>query len=64
MTIARRHRDNATIERIITSLKVGVVHEDDLPVDISDDLYAKWFALSYVPDGVGCRCGPALKFVR
>ena len=64
MTISRRYRENAMIERIITALNIKVIHEDTLPEDISDELYAKWFALSYIPDGVGCRVGPALEFVR
>jgi hypothetical protein len=34
------------------------VHEDELPI-MTDEEYAAWFALSYVPDGVGCRMGPA-----
>jgi hypothetical protein len=33
------------------------MHEDELP-PMSDEQYAKWFAASYVPDGVGCRVGP------
>lgn len=64
MTIARRNQMNATIERIITALKIDLIHEDDLPEKISDEQYAKWFAVSFIPDGVGCRMGPKLEFVR
>lgn len=36
------------------------IHEDELPEDISEELYAAWFARSWVPGGVGCRVGPLL----
>ena len=35
------------------------VHEDELP-PMTDEQYDAWFALSYIPDGVGCRMGPAV----
>ncbi len=35
------------------------VHEDELPPMI-DAQYSAWFALSFVPGGVGCRMGPTV----
>ena len=38
MTISRRYRENAMIERIITALDFKVIHEDTVPEDISHEL--------------------------
>lgn len=37
---------------------VAMMHEDELPEDMTDAEYDAWFAHSHVPDGVGCRMGP------
>jgi len=37
-----------------------VVFEDELPEDMTDEEYDKWYETSYVPDGVGCRMRPWL----
>jgi len=37
-----------------------LIHEDELPPDISQEDYDRWYAQSFVPDGVGCRVGPRL----
>ena len=42
---------------LLQALTMPQVHEDDLP-DMTDEQYAAWFEVSYVPDGVGCRMGP------
>ncbi len=34
------------------------INEDELPKSITDEQYAAWFKLSWIPDGVGCRVGP------
>ena len=42
-------------------LPPGVVYEDDLPDDMTDEQYENWYRTSYVPDGLGCRVGPYQK---
>ena len=34
-----------------------LIHEDDLPEDMTQTEYDAWFETSYVPGGVGCRVG-------
>lgn len=43
----------------VTNICASHVHEDELP-PMTDGQYAKWFALSFVPGGVGCRMGPTV----
>lgn len=38
---------------------VPMMFEDELPEDMTDAEYDTWFENSHVPDGVGCRMGPA-----
>jgi hypothetical protein len=35
-----------------------LMHEDELPENMPQADYDKWYAQSFVPDGVGCRVGP------
>ena len=37
-----------------------MIFEDSLPDDLTDDEYNIWYEHSFVPDGVGCRVGPAV----
>ena len=50
------------LENLVEDLSIaaGYVHEDELPSGISQEDYDKWYAQSWVPDGVGCRVGPPL----
>lgn len=41
---------------------INYMHEDDLPVDMPQADYDKWYARSFVPDGIGCRVGPEYPF--
>lgn len=43
----------------VTNICASHVHEDELP-PMTDGQYAKWFALSFISGGVGCRMGPAV----
>ena len=47
----------------VRALTLPQVNEDELP-PMTDEQYDAWFALSYVPDGVGCRMGPAIEVDR
>jgi hypothetical protein len=47
------------LRRVLWALQMPQVHEDELP-PMSDEAYAAWFDVSYVPDGVGCRMRPAV----
>lgn len=39
----------------------GNLYEDELPEDLPEETYDLWYDLSIIPDGVGCRVGPALE---
>ena len=43
----------------VRALTLPQVHEDELP-PMTDEQYDSWFALSYLPNGIGCRIGPAV----
>lgn len=37
---------------------VPIMHEDELPRNMTDRQYNQWFQHSHVPGWVGCRMGP------
>jgi hypothetical protein len=39
------------------------MHEDQLPVNMPKEDYDKWYAQSWIPEGVGCRVGPVYPLV-
>jgi hypothetical protein len=45
-----------------TAQVVAYIHEDELPSNMPKEDYDKWFAQSWIPDGVGCRVGPRYPF--
>lgn len=45
---------------VLQAFVMPQAHEDELP-PMTDEQYAQWFEVSYVPDGVGCRMGPAVR---
>lgn len=44
------------LEIISVNNKTPLMYEDDLPIDITDDEYDKWYEKSRIVDGV--RMGP------
>lgn len=60
--VVPRDLQQAEADKLCAVLQAFVmpqVHEDELPA-MTDEQYDAWFAVSYVPDGVGCRIGPAV----
>jgi len=43
--------------------EVRYTYEDQLPPDMPKEDYEKWYAQSFVPNGIGFRVGPAYPFV-
>ncbi len=54
-----RQEEADCLGAVLQALVGPQVHEDELPT-MTDEQYAAWFAVSYIPDGIGCRMGPAL----
>lgn len=40
---------------------VPIMHEDELPREMTDAEYNAWYAHSHVPAWVGCRMGPRVQ---
>ena len=46
---------------LIEEFHVGpIMHEDELPADITAIEYSEWYKKSFIPGGVGVRVGPVV----
>jgi hypothetical protein len=62
--LVKRIKIEAAPATPVAQPEVRYMYEDQLPADMPKEDYDKWYAQSFVPNGIGFRVGPAYPFTK